>query len=441
MGNGNPSYITEENLKTLYYLLRTKKQFEMYREVMRIIAPIIRSEEYFFLFPDIYPYLSEDESLNIFGEPFGFSVKDLLSDTLVLDPTLKDFTIISLSGLLFKIEEETLQRKSPDLGKIIDYIDDLSLRIMLALIVDTKIPCGIYVGAVENEYEIFDTKIDLGTDIYGRPTVIDNLRKYSVTLYLNNDIYLTLIDGESLRSRKPLTRESLEKSNCIQKVLKNSNLPVFTHKDYTTFMVVSSPLLNPIPPQKGLNCDVILNKVTAKDLKPFYIIREDLEKCSPILDRDEVGIICSKLKRTTNTPFKSPAVQKNDILVTIRRRNSFNAAFICSELPNINIEKKAFIPNKELAIIRLNAKKYSSAQSENFAKLIGSELRSFSKSDRFLSISNLRNIVKELLDDGEFVKLISNESDTGTLLTLGRQKIRKSLLKYLSVNKKKKLEI
>jgi len=437
MKGNNQSLITEENLKALHESLKTKKQFEMYREVMRTIAPIVKSEKHFFLFPEIYPYLPENESFDIFGEPFGFSVKNLLSNTLALDPMLKDFTVISLSGLLLKIENEILQKK-PQLRNLINEIDDLSLRIILALLLNSKIPCGIYIGAVENEDEIFDRKTEIGTDIYGRKRIIDNLRKYSATLYLNDDLCISIIDGESLRSGTSLTKESLEKSECIKKILENSDLPVFTHQDYTFFTVVSSPLLNPIPPQKKLNCNVTINKITSKDLKPFYITRDDLKNCQPVIDQDEVKIICSRILNTKNTPFKSPAVQKNDILVTVRRKNSFNAALICCETPNINIEKKAFVPNKELAIVRLNPEKYSSLQVENFAKLIGSEVKSFSKAGRPLSISILRNIVKELLDDGEFKKILNIQNNMDTLITLGRRKIRKLLLKYLFVTKTNK---
>ena len=437
MKENKQTLITEENLKVLYELLKTKKQLEMYREVMKAIAPIVESEEYFFLFPEIYPYLPENESFYIFEEPFGFSIKNLLSNTLALDPMLKDFIVISLSGLLLKIEDEILQR-NPQLRNLINEIDDLSLGIILTLLLNSKIPCGIYIGAVENEDDIVYGKTEIETDIYGRKRIIENLRKYSATLYLKDDLYISIIDGESLRSGTPLTKESLEKNECIKQILEHSDLPVFTHQDYTCFTVVSSPLLNPIPPQKKLICGITINKITSKDLKPFYIIRDDLKNCQPVLDQDEIKIICSRILNTKNASFRSPAVQKNDILVTVRRKNSFNAALVCCETPNINIEKRAFVPNKELAIVRLNPEKYSSLQIENFAKLIGSEVKSFSKSDRSLSISILRNIVKELLDDDEFRKILNIQNNTDTLMTLGRRKIRKLLLKYLSATKANK---
>jgi len=123
--------------------------------------------------------------------------------------------------------------------------------------------------------------------------------------------------------------------------------------------------------------------------------------------------------------FESPLLQKGDILIPIKRQGALNVAIVCEEISKHDF----FVPKADIAIIRLNSEKFSFEEMEKFAKLLMAEFKSL-PSDKFLSISDLRNILFELFFFEDFEKTLKEER-LGNFIKKGRKLIRRKLVKYL----------
>jgi len=369
---------------------------------------------------DLYPHIPiqvarviENEKFEMFIEPCDDVVVPIAATGLIYDSNLDEESHIFLQ-----------------------YFEVFLSFLFIKLIKNTNIPYGIFLGGAGLAFNLevndmyYDTMCDLmGTEIY----------------YFDDEKVLMIFNGERINTRLSYTTE-LPVDNVIKDTLQffsfTEDIKASLKKENDYFRILHSPLGKKIPPKRvSVPLDKSFKKVGMSELRTSFVMKDDLIKGEDITSDDEKRLVWSSIKNKGK--FEAPFLQKGDILVPIKRKGSLNVAIICDELDkddtdDISLttvdgedvsEFPIFIPKGDIAIIRLNPKKFSFKEKEKIAKLLMAELKN-SPGDKLLSISILRDILFELFYFDDFQKVLEKEDIE--LIKTGRELLRKKIKKHLS---------
>jgi len=399
-------------LETLKDIIGTTKR--ILNEIQKIIQ-----KEYILILPELLP------DSHFKRPPFTIKfeeAEELLTTKFYfidLKPSERDFCLLSIPGIachllnnLLPLDEIPTSLKEH--SNILQEISILSLKIMIYMIKEKKIPLGIFITTPECEPE---------TDEW------EEVKAVSTVFYLENGLILYLIEGNLIRLfPKPFL--IIREDKLIHALMHLTNAFPFPPKASGLFQVINSPLSRKVPPKKVSYPNIQMTKIGMKQLKASFVTLEDLREGDKVEDEDEKKLIWNSLIK--KQPFNSPAICKNDILIPIKRKNNFNIAFVCEKTPKPN--REVFVTKPDVVIVRLNSKAFTNREMENFAKLLMAEVRSFPQKglsiEKTLNVNILRNIIGELVLDKTFSELL-NESNIEKLMLEGRKIIRKKFAKYL----------
>ena len=421
----------EQLVKEIETILRRHSKSGNLKDVIELIEKVLNTiqrtiqKEYILVLPELLP------DSHFEHPPFTIKLEeaeDLLTSKsyfVDLKPSERDFCLLSIPGFVCYLLNNlsSLDETPLDLKKYSDILQEislLSLKIMIFMLKEMRIPLGIFITTPECEPETGEW---------------EEIKAVSTVFYLENGLTLYIIEGDLIRIF-PKSVLVIREDKLTHALMHLTNAFPFPPKSLELFQVIDSPLSRKIPPKKVSYPNIQMTKVGMKQLKASFVMLEDLREGDRVEDEDEKKLIWNSLIK--KSPFSSPAIHKNDILIPIKRKNNFNVAFVCEETPEPNIE--VFVTKPDVAIVRLNPKAFSNRELENFVKLLIAEVRSFPQKGfsikKTLNINILRNIIGELIFDEIFRELLK-ETDLEKLMSEGRKIIRKKFAKYLGTSSPK----
>ncbi|GEM_PF-3517683 len=182
-------------------------------------------------------------------------------------------------------------------------------------------------------------------------------------------------------------------------LLMGEESPLQPWKSDWEFEVISSPLsyneVNKIDEVEDIKRTWdTFKKVGMKETSTTFVFKRDLDEGEVIKDslkKDEFTLVVSRLKKTRNYP-QEQRIRELDILVTIKRKKGINVAIVLGELG----ERCVYIPIDNIAIVRLNARKYPKLGMFVFLMIL-LEFRKLTLR-KILSISDLRKVISDFLE-------------------------------------------
>ncbi len=422
--SGNIS--VEEIKEILESCLESAEQEEISLSIIKGLSKIIwRSDNYpLIILPELYSDSEETYAIKI-EEALELLWSKYIS--LEFKPNEILFVPLAASGIICKVLTQFLESNnypSESLLRDLQKIDLLSLKTFILLLKETKIQFGILVISPECTPEIEELKI---------------IEAASTVFYLDNGINLLLVSGEIFRKllKNPdagnLKSFHLRGSDLYRGLLTFTKTFPFPGETLKLFRIIDSPLSRKVPPKTVFPPDIPMRKVGMNQLKASYVTLEDLKRGDKVVDEDEKKLIWNGVSK--KQLLDSPAIRRNDILITIKRKTNFNVAFICEKTPET--DREIFIAKPDMAIIRLNPEEFSAKEIENFFKLLMAEFKTFPSNNnpakKTLNINILRNVVGELVVDETFRKFL-REENLEKLMVDGRKILKGKLLKYLNAS-------
>ena len=410
----------DEETKTPFLLLETvkeaiweagKKPLVIFPELNLYRAYVIEIDEALELLESLYIVidLGSNEELFVPLATLGITCEYL---------RITEFLQSKSIELLSKLSGQDIQT--------LQELESLALETFILLLEETDVKAGILVVFGGCEPETSKWKL------IKRASSVFYLEDGTSLFLVNGELFRNLLEAKSVRGLLDFPPgEAL-----LENLVAFTGAHPFSGETLELFRVIDSPLSRKIPPRIDLVPEIPMKKVGMNQLKASFVTLEDLEEGEEVTDKDERKLIWNSIRKKPS--FDLPAIRKNDVLVPIKRHSNLNAAFVCGEVPRP--DERIFVTKADVAVVRLNPKKFSTKEVENFSKLLMAEFRSFRRSGKFttktLNVNILRNVVGELVSDELFRRLLK-EDNIGKLMEEGRKAVRNKLVKYLKASSPK----
>ncbi len=302
----------EEIKEILESCLESEEQEKISLSVIESLSKIVwRSGNYpIIIFPELY---SDNKETYVIKIEEALELLDSKYISLEFKPNEILFVPLAASGVACKFLTEFIESNeylSESLLRNLQKIDLLSLNTFVLLLKETKIQFGILIVSPECTPELEELKV---------------IEAASTVFYLDNGINLLLVSGETFRKllRNTDTRNlrsfHLRGSDLYRGLLTFTKTFPFPGETLKLFRIIDSPLSRKVPPKTVSPPDIPMIKIGMNQLKASFVTLEDLRKGDKVADEDEKKLIWNGVSK--KQIFDSPAIRRNDILITINKEN------------------------------------------------------------------------------------------------------------------------